>query len=241
MDDGTKNTEGPWEVLVDVVRALQEAFKPDGVLRRYVDALPEIQKKIDRFPGELRQALEACGFPAINNFFTFDDADDFVEIFKREGTEAARLHIEGIVRDALSSPEDRDRLLKTWQSKSFIAPRIAILQDALEAHVNKKYTLSVPVFISQLEGVVAAAVGHKGQMWRNSYMEHIRDLVKQDTWLGQHVEKFIDSILLAEFKHGTTLPFDLSRHAIVHAGMSPTQRNETPFVPLCCSTTSRML
>jgi hypothetical protein len=48
--------------------------------------------------------------------------------------------------------------VKSWKSHPLFAPRMHILQDALQAHCQKLYTLSVPTLIPQIEGVLADCV-----------------------------------------------------------------------------------
>src|ERR1017187_9029873 len=49
---------------------------------------------------------------------------------------------------------------RDWQQDSLIAARLPILLDALTAHEEQRYTLSVPVLLAQLEGLIAAAKLH---------------------------------------------------------------------------------
>jgi len=44
--------------------------------------------------------------------------------------------------------------VKSWKSNPLFAPRMHILQDALQAHCQNLYTLSVPTLIPQIEGVL---------------------------------------------------------------------------------------
>ncbi len=40
-----------------------------------------------------------------------------------------------------------------WEQNSFFQPRMFILYDALEAHINGKYTLSIPTLLPHIEGI----------------------------------------------------------------------------------------
>lgn len=43
--------------------------------------------------------------------------------------------------------------VKRWESYEFFTPRMPIFYDALEAHINKKWTLTVPTLIPHIEGI----------------------------------------------------------------------------------------
>lgn len=45
-----------------------------------------------------------------------------------------------------------------WKSNSFFGPRMGIIYDALEAHINGKYTLSVPALLPHIEGIAREIV-----------------------------------------------------------------------------------
>jgi len=46
----------------------------------------------------------------------------------------------------------------SWKSNSFFRPRMVIIYDALEAHINGKYTLSVPALLPHIEGIAREIV-----------------------------------------------------------------------------------
>lgn len=49
----------------------------------------------------------------------------------------------GILRDAVRS----------WESYEFFTPRMPIFYDAVEAHIDKKWTLTIPALIPHIEGI----------------------------------------------------------------------------------------
>src|SRR5262245_17076273 len=56
-----------------------------------------------------------------------------------------------------------DDVRREWQQDSLIATRLPILLDSLRAHEEQRYTLSVPVLLAQLEGLIATAKRHRGR------------------------------------------------------------------------------
>lgn len=49
--------------------------------------------------------------------------------------------------------------VNNWENNSFFQPRMEIIYDALEAHINGKYTLSVPTLLPHIEGIAREIVG----------------------------------------------------------------------------------
>ncbi|WP_348935700.1 hypothetical protein [Aquabacter sp. CN5-332] len=70
--------------------------------------------------------------------------------------------VEGYVKDACAK-------------FSSFAGREKILLDAVEAHFAGKYTLSVPVFFAQLEGILR-------QIGALTYKDNIKPTIKRDIW-----------------------------------------------------------
>ena len=48
--------------------------------------------------------------------------------------------------------------VSNWESNSFFQPRMEIIYDALEAHIEGKYTLSVPTLLPHIEGIAREIV-----------------------------------------------------------------------------------
>jgi hypothetical protein len=50
-------------------------------------------------------------------------------------------------------------LMYTWEKHEAFDERIEILTDAMEAHFQKKFTLSIPALMGQLEGIILETLG----------------------------------------------------------------------------------
>lgn len=50
------------------------------------------------------------------------------------------------------------KTVSNWESNSFFRPRMGIIYDAVEAHTNGKYTLSVPALLPHIEGIAVEIV-----------------------------------------------------------------------------------
>lgn len=106
-------------------------------------------------------------------------------------------------------------MITRWGEQGHIPHRLPILRDAVRAHCDGRYTLSIPAVLPQLEGTIAEMFGHRGKI------------------RGQHVQKyhaaafagapasdnggvnFFRAVLLDRFEWGDPIPL-FSRHAILH-------------------------
>lgn len=47
------------------------------------------------------------------------------------------------------------RIVTSWEDNPYFNPRMQLIMDALDAHVNGKYTLSIPLLLAQAEGIAS--------------------------------------------------------------------------------------
>jgi hypothetical protein len=59
-------------------------------------------------------------------------------------------------------------LLDTFNKNPLFESRMNILSDAVEAHLKGKYTLSIPVFLSQIDGIF---IGKHGHLLKDRYVK----------------------------------------------------------------------
>lgn len=106
-------------------------------------------------------------------------------------------------------------LRRDWKKDLLIEPRLPILLDALSAHEEGRYTLSMPVLFSQLEGLVAAAKKHKGRFTIKNLKNYLEPIRTQGSRFQGITAEFVVKTLWSEFHHGDAVP-PMSRHAILH-------------------------
>jgi hypothetical protein len=102
-----------------------------------------------------------------------------------------------------------------WQKDPSIRKRLPILLDALKAHEERRFTLSVPVLLAQLEGLIAEAKQHKGRFTGKTLVQYLESIRTRGSRFQRIAARFVVEILWADFQHGASLP-TLSRHAILH-------------------------
>lgn len=104
---------------------------------------------------------------------------------------------------------------RTWQADILIVSRLPILLDALKAHEEGRYNLSVPVVLAQLEGMVAEARKHEGHFTRKTLLAYLEPIATHGGRFERIAARLVAETLWAEFSHGAVPP-PLSRHAILH-------------------------
>jgi len=109
-------------------------------------------------------------------------------------------------------------MFDSWVKKEWLKKRRSILKAAIDAHKKKKFLLSVPVMLTQIEGIIADGYGHIGKLRQKRLKKYIKELYTgNDTFLPDTVIKSVLlNTILVKFEHGKKINSSLSRHAILH-------------------------
>lgn len=117
-----------------------------------------------------------------------------------------------------------NKIQKNWKSNAKIKSRIHILEDAIWAHKQSKYTLSVPALLPQVEGIVIENSGKKGKIIGYEKIVKIfkqrlgkeLDEKKVSFMLSFPVFKFVEGLLTENFKWGQKERPKVARTPILH-------------------------
>jgi len=137
-----------------------------------------------------------------------------------------------------SDKEKIDNLIKDLNQNKIFAPRMHILSKALKAHLNSDYELSIPIILSQIDGIFiekhkdlegkisftstckecGTTLKSKAHLTANNISRHI--LNKENEYLPFFLEHIIDTFenLRNEILHGKKLDYpnkDLSTKLIL--------------------------
>lgn len=110
------------------------------------------------------------------------------------------------------------RLLWEWKDERWLQRRFPILESVVEAHIEKKYWLSVPALLPQIEGIVAEHEKYVGHLTRRDW-ETLLQRVLDDEYshsYDRYIREFMLLAVLARWQHGVDPPSELNRHAILH-------------------------
>lgn len=122
-----------------------------------------------------------------------------------------------IYDELFSSREHIDDILSSWNELEEFWPRLNILKAALYSHQNKKYILSIPILLSQIEGLCISKLGAddiKGKLREiKGATDFQHDLLGEEIFFNAVMEKIFVRFGqdASEWKH--TFP---SRQLIMH-------------------------
>ncbi len=141
--------------------------------------------------------------------------------------------IEQIFLDYFAEDDYRllDEMINSWSESPYFTKRIKIIKDAIDAHKNGKYTLSIPTLLPQIEGILSdftgEPAGHPTPMFKNAFESQYPEVLKtvsKDILVGLATSKFLYGGInsqdftsekfvawLASNENGS-----LNRHAILH-------------------------
>ena len=121
-------------------------------------------------------------------------------------------------------------MVNSWGNKLQFADRMPIVLDALDAHTTGKYTLSVPVLLTQVEGVASEIIGksvwggtgekiadllneHLPERFRQAHKELLIKFVKEMIFYRVDFNDFAADL---HAKKGMIEKDFLNRHSILH-------------------------
>ena len=169
-------------------------------------------------PSRARAAFLAVGYPP-TDLITLGELRAIVEAHESGSHEALRKAVAAAVDDITETRAGRAHLRSRWSTSSLVVKsRLRILRDALNAHRLRLYGVSIPAMIAQTEGLIAHAYTHNASMNGAQFKAYLTDAAKEDWLFGPVLEAFASQVLLTHFSHGSPVPSDLSRHAILHGG-----------------------
>lgn len=124
-------------------------------------------------------------------------------------------------------------MVNAWKQEAYFSNRSILLDDALEAHINEKYSLSIPAMLPLIEGYFDGCFSEhdkKGLIARMK--EHFDSIGDKDEIIADALEAIMEEFLFRtayfykvtdkksylSFKTSTTMPPDqiLNRHGILH-------------------------
>ena len=175
------------------------------------EAIKTFQDHYKRFP----IIMVELGWPPMDLYF--DEARAIIDSYDRDDVEAVRGEVEKFLLAKFDS-EEIGQIVSSWAKAGWSTKRMPILQQAINSHHEGKFYVSVPAFLTQLEGVIADHFGHRGRMRQSNLAKCYNALLscKDKLSFDDAVKKFLFEIVLVDFEHGCPLKSSLSRHAILH-------------------------
>jgi hypothetical protein len=106
-------------------------------------------------------------------------------------------------------------ILAGWEKNERLAHRLQILREAIRAHVEGRYGLSIPTLIAQIDGVIAEAFAHEGWIDYKTIKAYVEVAFGRGSRFDRAGAAFFLRVLFIKFNWGDSIP-KFSRHAILH-------------------------
>jgi len=85
--------------------------------------------------------------------------DIIIKVYEKNKSKKVVNEIEKILLECYGEENLRNKLRK-WKVNPLLSMRYQILEQVIEAHINKKYWISVPGLLPQIEGIIAQGFKH---------------------------------------------------------------------------------
>lgn len=193
------------KIANDIIQA-NETFKNIGeYIKEYgkiLDSFSYVMIEIDWPPPldiDSRQMLAIIEYRKNNSLEETEKAvsEEFIKWYKNERIEV---------------------MFNSWIKKEWLKKRKLILKAVIDAHTKGQFLLSVPVMLTQVEGIIADGYGHIGWLGQERLKKYIEELCPENnTFLPDTViRSILLNTILVKFEHGKKINSSLSRHAILH-------------------------
>ena len=180
-EESTQNSQVDLQTLQQMIQQMQQvlASTTDQFILIAQQALAPIAKLAEMvqqafapISEQLRQMAEAVALTAEEAIPVFQEGELWFSPSMplsilwgvkqlRDSGQVSRGRVEQMILQAYK--EDEWALLREvvtgWQQNPLFAPRMHIIEDALEAHLSGKYTLSIPALLPQIEGIARNFIG----------------------------------------------------------------------------------
>ena len=109
-------------------------------------------------------------------------------------------------------------IVSDWHDDGFVKRRTMILRDAVEAHIKGLYTLSIPVFLVSIEGLIADALGISQQIETKRLKRSLecRKTEQRKSRMHKAGMRYVRHRIYQPWFRGDPIPDQLNRHAILH-------------------------
>ena len=140
------------DVSTSLAKQMEESWS--NFLAPAFDQLTEELAKFQDTLVILAPFLSDTGFwisPSMSVVFV----NNLIRVAKESGATQEVFNATFVNRFEANKWELLNRFVENWRDNKYFAPRMRIIEDALEAHVNGKFTLSIPTLFAQAEGIAS--------------------------------------------------------------------------------------
>ena len=149
--------------------------------RQSDDEMDDFLDKIEEEESALAENLEKANFwitPSMNLDFLLK----LQKISTQHNLVAQKIEKSFLNYYSMKNYLNIKNMVKSWKKVSFFTSRMKIINDARDAHINHKYTLSIPAMLPQIEGILSdltqKPAGRPGKIFEETLMERYSDVNK---------------------------------------------------------------
>ncbi|TYQ16958.1 UNVERIFIED_CONTAM: hypothetical protein Cloal_3548 [Acetivibrio alkalicellulosi] len=191
--------------------------------KKWLEQLQKNKRMSDNIISELNERISKffnilyeLGWPAHRNM-NLAEVKKVVDLYNKYGFDSIKNNIENY----FIKKYDNDEILRiqcAWEQNQLLEYRIIILKQAIQAHLQGYYYLTIPTILSQIEGIIATAFNHSGQMGYKQLKDYCAKLLLENEAysLDKSVKNLLYGIIYIKFEHNQPINSVLSRHAILH-------------------------
>ncbi|MBI4163347.1 MAG: hypothetical protein HY512_00675 [Candidatus Aenigmarchaeota archaeon] len=92
----------------------------------------------------------------------------------------------------IKTKDDCDELLELYATNKYFLPHNIILKEALYAHSNKNYIVSIPLLLTQIDGIYFTYAKRKKTVYQNKYIKGVQDSNSQANF--KNLEKHLNLV-----------------------------------------------
>ena len=108
-----------------------------------------------------------------------------------------------------------NEIREAWRGDSTIADRFCILDECITCHIERRFNVTVPAMLAQLEGIIASSAGHTGRLSGPGLLGYVDALIEGNSQYSP-VRGLVIQNLYDRFEWGDASSLAFTRHAILH-------------------------
>jgi len=235
--------------LVRLARQETERLNKIGceLVRQFVEPLQErletvvksTQEMIDRAEVDARKMAPLLGQASF--WLSPSMSMDLFDLLKAvtESEEASPDCLASTIVEYYADGEwaELDEMISSWQDNPYFTNRMHIINDALDAHIDGKYTLVIPALLSQVEGIASsiletpagsstglvkcAVTERLGEFWKAPMKDNLIKFITSPAGYGSVGKKEPGYFTVEKFPEwlkskGVSGSQSINRHGILH-------------------------
>jgi len=196
-------------------RTLADDFEHFERVGSALAALAKYREHVEPIERELFEVFAHRGWTGLEDHLAADSIDELLEGYRRHGGEwlDETLCAEARADDMALVRHMADR----WATVAYLADRRVIIDDAIHAHAERRYSLSIPALLPFVDGLAATIVGTESMSPTIKVRPAAEQYAESDPVWGELLLIAISDHIFKCYPFGTEgAQSELNRHGILH-------------------------